>query len=315
MYIQILILIIGLILLYVGSILLVEGASSTAALFAVRPVIIGLTIVSLATSAPELLVSLVASIKGSGGISIGNILGSNAINIALVLGISALIRPVTIKKQIVYIEIPYMIAVSFLFWLLCADQNIGRTDGLILISLLAVFLVYSIFTAKEKDSSESRDDALPAKPSVKTILKNTAFIISGILMLAFGADFVVKQAIDMAQKIGLSQTFIGISIVALGTSLPELATSAVAAAKDESDISVGNVVGSNLFNICLVMGVVGLFSPMTISRELHSFQFPFMIFICFTLGLISFFKKRISKFSGFFFIVLFVIYIVVSYLN
>jgi len=132
-------------------------------------------------------------------------------------------------------------------------------------------------------------------------------------MLSFGANFVVQEAIIMAEKIGLSQTFIGISIVALGTSLPELATSAVAAAKGESDISVGNVVGSNLFNICLVMGIVGLFNPMTIDKTLHYFQFPFMMFICIVLWLIAYFNQGISKKTGYFFITLFIIYILISY--
>ncbi|MBT3387300.1 MAG: calcium/sodium antiporter [Desulfobacula sp.] len=308
MLIQVIILILGLALLFIGSTLLVEGAASTAIMFAVRPVIIGLTIVSFATSAPELLVSLVAAVKGSGGISIGNILGSNVINIALVLGISSVIRPVVIKKQIIKTEIPYMFFISFIFWLLCLDSKIGRLDGIVLISLLIIFLIYSITTAKDKSNP-----IVLAKPSNINILKNFFYIVIGIVMLSFGANFVVQEAIIMAEKIGLSQTFIGISIVALGTSLPELATSAVAAAKGESDISVGNVVGSNLFNICLVMGIVGLFNPMTIDKTLHYFQFPFMMFICIVLWLIAYFNQGISKKTGYFFITLFIIYILISY--
>jgi len=286
----------------------VDGAASTAIMFAVRPVIVGLTIVSFATSAPELLVSLVAAVKGSEGISIGNILGSNVINIALVLGISAVIKPVVIKRQIVTVEIPYMLFISFIFWLICMDSNIGRVDGFILISLLFLFLIYSITTAKDKDT---RVEII--KPSFKIVSKNFIYIIIGIVMLSYGANFVVQEAIIMAEKIGLSQTFIGISIVALGTSLPELATSAVAAAKGESDISVGNVVGSNLFNICLVMGIVGLFNPMAIDKTLHYFQFPFMMFICFVLWLIAFFNHGIGKKTGYFFITLFIVYILISF--
>ncbi len=310
MFTQAFILTLGIILLCVGSSLLVEGAASTAVMFAVRPVIVGLTIVSFATSAPELLVSLVAAVKGSGGISIGNILGSNVINIALVLGISAIIKPVTIKDQIIKIEIPYMIMISCIFWFLCMDSNIGQTDGIILLFLLIVFLIYGVTTAKEKNC----DVNIERLSSLK-IFKNILFIILGIIMLAYGANFVVQEAIIIAQKIGLSQTFIGISVVALGTSLPELATSAVAAARGESDISVGNVVGSNLFNICLVMGVVGIFNPMSIDNNLHGFQFPFMIFICFLLGLVAFINRGIGKKNGFFFIILFFVYIFISYLN
>jgi cation:H+ antiporter len=301
----------GLALLYFGSSILVEGSASTAIMFAVRPVIVGLTIVSFATSAPELLVSLMAAYKGSGGISIGNILGSNVINIALVLGISAVIRPVSIKKQVVMVEIPYMIFISFVFWLLCLDSMIGRTDGIILIISLIIFLVYGILTAKDKSNGKvSRENR-----SINQILKNIFYMVAGSVILAFGANFVVKEAIVIASKLGLSQTFIGISVVALGTSLPELATSAVAAARGESDISVGNVVGSNLFNICLVMGVVGIFNPMAIDPALHSFEFPFMLFISFLLGVTAFVKQGVNKPAGFIFIVLFFVYILVSYVK
>ncbi len=305
---QSLILVLGLILLYAGSSLLVEGAASTAIMFAVRPVIVGLTVVSLATSAPELLVSLVAAYKGSGGISLGNILGSNVINIALVLGISAVIKPVDIQKRIIKTEIPYMIFISLVFWFLCFDDHIGRIDGIILLLLLAIFLIWGIVTAKENGSDTSK---IPLNAAA--IFKNVLFITAGIVMLAFGARFVVQEAIIIAERIGLSQTFIGISVVALGTSLPELATSAVAAARGESDISVGNVVGSNLFNICLVMGVVGILNPMQVEHSLHFFQFPFMIGISIALGGIAFFKQKMGKSSGALFITLFIVYIVVSY--
>lgn len=311
MYIQAFVLISGLVLLYAGSTLLVEGAASTAVLFAVRPVIIGLTIVSLATSAPELLVSLVAAIKGSQGISIGNILGSNAINISLVLGISALIKPVNIASQIIKIDIPYMICVSLIFWILCFDSYIGHFDGIVLISLLIIFLIYSIRSAKEKNGNQTV--AEPVR--IKTIFKNILFVCAGIIMLSYGANFVVREAIQIAEKIGLTQTFIGISVVALGTSLPELATSAVAASKGQSDISVGNVVGSNLFNICLIMGVVGIFNPMRIDSGLHMFQFPFMALICLVLGGVAYSRQKIEKATGFLFILLFAVYIFISYLN
>ncbi len=311
MLIQISILVIGLALLYFGSAMLVEGSASTAIMFSVRPVIVGLTIVSLATSAPELLVSLIAAIKESGGISIGNIIGSNVINVALVLGISAMIRPITIKKQIVKIEIPYMILISIIFWILCMDNRIGRTDGIILIMLLVLFLIYGVITAKDKNNNNNKNHH---ERNTVTILKNTFFIIAGIVLLGYGAHFVVKEAIFIAKIIGLSETFIGISVVAFGTSLPELATSAVAAARGESDISVGNVVGSNLFNICLVMGTVGIFNPMNIDPGLHKFQFPFMIFICLVLAALAFFRQGVGKISGGVYTLLFVVYIAVSYL-
>lgn len=312
MILQITFLCLGIILLYAGSWILVEGSVNTAVMFAVRPVIIGLTVVSFATSAPELLVSLVAAMKGSGGISIGNIIGSNVINIALVLGISAAIRPIAIRKQIIKVDLPYMLFISVVFWLLCIDNKIGRIDGMILMSLLFLFLIYGLITAKEKNSDKKVEGT---KVSFTPILKNAFFIVTGIIMLAYGANFVVKEAIQIATQIGLSQTFIGISVVALGTSLPELATSAVAAAKGESDISVGNVVGSNLFNICLVMGTVGLFNPMNTNPDLHFFQFPAMICISVMLSVIAYRNQRLGKFSGLILIFFFVGYILISYLR
>ena len=310
---QSLILAAGVALLYYGSTILVSGSASMAFLFSIRPVIVGLTIVSLATSAPELLVSLVAAIKGSGGISIGNIIGSNVINIALVLGFSALLRPVSVTRQVIRIEIPYMIFTTLVFWLLCMDSHIGWMDGIVLLLLLLIFLIYGILTAKNGNKGADPRD-LPSR-SWGLILKNGVYIILGILMLATGANFLVSQAIVIANKIGLSQTFIGISVVALGTSLPELATSAVAAARGESDISMGNVVGSNLFNICLVMGIVGLFNPMAIDPDLHWFQFPFMVFISLLLGGVVYLNHGVNKKIGILFIALFFIYILVSYLK
>ncbi|MGM0643204.1 MAG: calcium/sodium antiporter [Thermodesulfobacteriota bacterium] len=311
MFIQITILFAGAALLYLGSEMLVKGSSSTALLFAVKPVIIGLTVVSLATSAPELLVSLVASMKGSGDISIGNILGSNVINIALVLGLTALISKVEIRRSITRFELPYMVAVSGVFWFLCLDCRIGVIDGVVLFALLGVFLFIGIRNAKEKNSS---DVPAPEK-SVKVILKNGALVVTGILGLAWGADLVVRKAIFMAEKIGLTQAFIGISVVAVGTSLPELATSVVAAARGESDISVGNIVGSNLFNICLVMGSVGILNPADINCKLLYFEIPFMILLAFLLYVISYWKNRLDTLTGAVFIAFFAAYITIAYIK
>jgi len=305
---HIIILFSGLILLYLGSESLVNGSSSTALMFSVKPVIIGLTIVSFATSAPELLVSFVASIKGSGDISVGNILGSNVINIALVLGISAIIRKVDIKQQIIKFELPFMIFISILFWILSLDYVIGFIDGVILLLFLSGFLFISIKNAKDKETADISSDK-----SKKKLFINIFLVTAGLLALAAGADMVVKNAIYIAKSIGLSEVFIGISIVALGTSLPELATSAVAAAKGQSDISVGNVVGSNIFNICLVMGVVGICNPTRVNAGLVKFEIPFMVLLTIVFYLISLKFKKINALSGAAFIIFFIIYNIISY--
>lgn len=277
-------------------------------LLAVKPVIIGLTVVAFATSAPELLVSLVASAEGSGGISMGNILGSNVINIALVLGTSAMIKPVGINPQLVRFDLPYMIGSCLVLWLLCMDTVVGFGDGIILITILVVFLSIGIYKAKDFNMTGSRPPA-----SLKRYTINAALMIGGLIALAKGAAMVVDSAIVMARTIGLSETFIGVSIVAFGTSLPELATSSVAASKGESDISIGNVIGSNIFNACMVMGLVGLLSPMTIESDILWFDFPFMIGLSIVLYVLSRLSDRIGRASGAGFCLLFVIYLSISY--
>lgn len=302
-------LLIGLTLLFLGSDWLVRGASNLAFSLSIRPIIIGLTVVAFATSAPELLVSLVAATKGSSGLSVGNILGSNVINIALVLGSSALVKPLKVNKKIVSKELPYMIGASFLFWFLCLDGKIGRIDGLILLGVLAVFIIYGIMTAR--DIKKKREQLK------KTSLKNYAFngflILTGLVCLWKGSDFVVNSAVFIARSFGFSELFIGLSIVAFGTSLPELATSVVAVSKDESDISLGNVVGSNLFNICMVMGTVGLLNPISIDSSLNRFEFPAMLFLPCLLLIFSRSGYKINRSQGLIFILSFFLYVGGSY--
>ncbi|MBU0995620.1 MAG: calcium/sodium antiporter [Proteobacteria bacterium] len=303
-------LVIGLILLTLGSDWLVKGASLTAMSLSIRPIIIGLTIVAFATSAPELLVSFVAALKGSSGISVGNIIGSNIINIALVLGLSSVFRPLHVNQQVASRELPYMIMISILFWIFCLDGTIGRLDGIILLIGLIIFLIYGFYTAKETDIPSK----IVKKPSVKTYFYYAILIISGFCCLAFGADLVVKNAIVIARQFNISDVFIGLSIVAVGTSLPELATSVVAVLKGESDISLGNVVGSNIFNICMVMGVIGMLSPIeNIDPGLYRFEFPAMIFLSVFMFVITRFDLVITRLHGIFLLTSFIFYICISY--
>lgn len=300
----------GILLLYFGSGWLVKGASNTALAYAIRPAVVGLTVVSVATSAPELLVSLAAAAGGSSGVSVGNILGSNVFNISLVLGISAFIKPLPIDFRIIKRDIPYMTAASILFWILCADGRIGRLDGAILTLLLIIFLGYSIITARDRNNGEYGSAGPP--PGGQT--HNIFLMLAGILSLALGAGWVVDSAVEIARSLHMSEIFIGLSIVAIGTSLPELATSAMAAARMESDISVGNIVGSNLFNICLVMGAVGLISPISIEPGLNRFEFPAMIAITVLFYMQALKWGRLSRNSGIVLMLCFAAYMAVSYL-
>jgi len=306
---NILFLIVGLLLLCLGSDWLVRGASSLALSFSIRPIIVGLTVVAFGTSAPELLVSLVAAAKGSSGVSVGNIIGSNIINIALILGLSAMVRPLEVDKKFLSRELPYLIGVSFLFWILCLDGRLDRVDGSILLAMFGVFLFYSILTAKERENGQAKRQ----ETSGRKYTLNVVLVVLGLACLAKGADIMVVSAIAIARKFGLSETLIGLTIVALGTSLPELATSVVAVAKGESDISIGNVVGSNLFNICLVMGLVGILNPVQIDGRLNRFEFPVMLILTVLLLVFARSGFRIQRVEGMFFASCFFIYIGVAY--
>jgi len=310
MLLHILLLCLGMFFLYCGSEWLVKGAASLALGFAVRPVIIGLTVVAFATSAPELLVSLIAAVEGSSGVSLGNILGSNVANIGLVVGISALIRPLTINHRIIYSEIPFMIGFSGMFWILCLDSYLGRLDGVFLLLGLAIFLIYGMLNSIKKDIHG--DESLLKK---KSLLKNSLLIIIGMAGLLGGADILVKSSIFIARFLGFSDIFIGLSIVALGTSLPELATSIVAGVRGEHEISIGNVVGSNIFNLGLVMGMVALINPMSLDSKLLYFEFPAMFIVSLLLFVFCRTGYIINRIEGLAFITSYVLFIGISFIS
>lgn len=301
---------VGMGLLYFGSEWMVRGASGLALSFNIRPVIVGLTVVAFATSAPELVVSLIAAIKGSSGVSLGNILGSNVANLGLVMGLSAVASPLSVEPNLLRREMPFMLMVTFLFWILCMDGRIGRLDGIILVGCLGAFLTMSVLTAKSPTSKIVVRDRLGKKTGIWYLFQLSA----GTLGLVAGANWMVRSAILMARALGLSEVFIGLSIVAVGTSLPELATSVVAGIKGESDISIGNVVGSNIFNICLVIGTVGLFHPMTIESRLLRFEFPTLVVLSCILFVFSSTGKRLNRLEGLFFVLGFCLFVAISFL-
>jgi cation:H+ antiporter len=309
MALNIVLLLVGIALLYLGSEWMVKGAASLALSLSVRPVIVGLTVVAFATSAPELLVSLIAAVRGSSGVSLGNILGSNVANLGLVLGASAVVKPLVVGRSMVLREIPYMIVASGAFWFICADGFIGRVDGIVLLAGLGVFLLLGIKTARKKETV-ALEVGVPGR---RRILWYLFLVTMGMGGLVVGAHLIVTSAIFIATRLGLSEVFIGLSIVAVGTSLPELATSVVASARGEHEISVGNVVGSNVFNVCLVIGTVGLFNPMSVDMRLMHFEFPAMFFLCLTLWIFGRTGFRLNRLEGLFFVVSFVLFVGLSY--
>lgn len=259
--------IIGLFLLIKGADLLVEGASSIAKRFKVSDMAIGLTVVAFGTSMPELAVSLAASIGGNTEISIGNVLGSNIANILLILGVCACIVPITIHKETVLKELPFaMLAVAALFflaldlWLGNGTSNLlSRGDGLVLLLFFGIFMYYTFGIAKRGDVETDSIHSLPAWKSV-------LFIVLGLAGLVVGGKWLVDGAVDIALFFGMSQTLVGLTVVAVGTSLPELATSLAAARKGRPEIAVGNVVGSNIFNVLWILGVSAVVAPLPYSR-------------------------------------------------
>ncbi len=248
-------------LLYFGADGLVGGSARIAFKMGIKPLIVGLTIVAFGTSSPELVVSVNANLAGNSDITLGNVIGSNICNIGLIVGITALIKPINVSLQIVRKDIIILCGVSVLPLLMLIDGQIGRVEGVILILLLLVYLWYNIFIVSKQGNPEADTEIDSIVTKSKPMWMNIAFIIGGLALLIVGANLFVDNAIEIARFFNVSESVIGLTIVAIGTSLPELATSVVASLKGESDISLGNIVGSNIFNILAILGIASVISP------------------------------------------------------
>ncbi len=286
----------GLIFLYLGGEGLVKGSSRLARAMGINPVLIGLTIVAFGTSAPELVVSIIAAFKGSNDLIMGNILGSNIANIGLILGISALIYPISIKLTLIKVELPFMISISILLLLLSQNLIIEHFEGAILFILLISMIIYSCYDAF-KEPKEIEKEFSELVQVDRSYYKNILYIVFGIIGLSIGAKLLVDSAISIAQSLGVSQALIGITAVAIGTSLPELTTSVIAALKRESGIIIGNIIGSNIFNIG-ILGIISVLKP--IEMKQHLLEFEFCIMILFSIILLPIMKTgfKIAKTEG-----------------
>ena len=260
----------GFVMLYYGAEWLVKGSSSLAKSLGITPVVIGLTVVAFGTSAPELVVSVVSSIQGKSMIAIGNAVGSNICNIALVLGVSAIFRPITCHASVVKRDIPIMIGISLYLLVLSFNSTIGRFEGATLFGGLILYTFFNYYNARKESVSGTDKEAIMPQPDLEEVGfiasrgKQLLFIGVGICGVVLGAQLVVDSAVKIMTVLGVSEKFIGLTIVAFGTSLPELATSVVAAIKRQMDISIGNLVGSNVFNILGVVGAASLIRPIPI---------------------------------------------------
>ena len=286
-----LILIIGFFLLIKGADIFVEGAASIARRFNVPAMVIGLTIVAMGTSAPEAAVSITSSLAGQNDMSVANVVGSNFFNILMVLGVSSIIATLPVQQSTIKKDAPFLLLVSGLLLLFGLDLKIGRTEGLILLAVFAYFLIDTVRTAKKGSSEESATTMDVEINENDSIIKTILLSILGIVGIVIGGDMVVNSATDIATSFGMSANLVGLTIVAVGTSLPEFVTSIVAIKKGETEIAIGNVIGSNIFNILLVLGLATAISPITISF-LALTDIIFMVAI--TVLLFLFMKKNSS---------------------
>ena len=293
------ILIVGFALLIKGADIFVGGASAVAKKIGIPPVIVGLTIVSIGTSAPELAVSIISALKGNNEIAIGNVLGSNLFNILMVLGVTTMVLPMIVKKEKIKADFSINIFLTVLLFVLTFDSIFGsanniisRTDGLILVIICIAYIGFLIFKAKKTNMPNPTEE----EKNINVLGKIVSIII-GAIGIVLGGQLVVDSATNIAYSIGMSEKLVGLTIVAMGTSLPELVTSVVAAVKGEEDIALGNILGSNIFNILLIIGSSSLITPISVARTLIV-DFIFLTAVSvFVFGLIFFNKKQEKKLS------------------
>lgn len=285
----------GLLLLYYGAESLVTGSSRLALSFGVRPLVVGLTVVAFATSMPELMVSLFAAYRGSSSMAAGNIIGSNIANIGLILGVAALITPVLVARSTLVREVPIMVAASIGVYLVALDGELGFWNGLVLFFCLLIFLVYCLVTARELSLSQDGEIAKAIAEASRQRGRNIILVVIGMAGLGVGAELMVRGAVIVATLLGVSELVIGLSVVALGTSLPELAASVMSACKGEMDIGVGNVIGSNIFNVLFVLGICPMIQPIIIEPRVINIDFPVMLAFCVLLvGLLTLMPPRLQ---------------------
>jgi len=277
------VLISGIVVLYFGAEWLVRGSSRLASSLGVSPIVVGLTVVSLGTSAPELVVCLVAALQGNPGLAIGNVMGSNLANIGLILGLTSLVHPLEVKHRVVWREMPVMLLITFAIYPIAFDRVLSRMDGFMLLLVLLAYLVW-VFRSGHPDEIKSshgpRDSMATSEEAASLLnLKDIGHVALGSAFLVLGGYCIVKGAVEVASALGISEVIIGLTVVAIGTSLPELATSLVAAMRQEVDIAVGNIIGSNIFNLTAIFGTTAIVRPIMIPETVLSRELAGVVFM------------------------------------
>lgn len=303
-FLQIILLALGFVLLIKGADRFVDGSSSVAARFGIPQLVIGLTIVAMGTSTPEAAVSITAAFSGNADITVGNIVGSNILNILIILGLSSVIVPIAVARSTVKYEMPFMILVTALLLLLGLDGTLGFADGIIMIAFFAAYLTYLFLMAKRDKTVQHEEESAKQISLPKAVV----FVIIGLAMIILGSSVTVNAASSIAEMLGMNERFIGLTVVALGTSLPELFTSVSAARKGNADIAIGNIVGSNIFNILFICGISALIIPVPFAQNfvfdmIVAIAAAILLTICCMIG-----KHQLKRWAGVLMLVLYAVY-------
>ncbi|WP_371192981.1 calcium/sodium antiporter [Glaciecola sp. SC05] len=317
---------VGLLLLIISAQVLLKGAVALATDYGIPPLIVGLTIVAFGTSAPELAVSVQAALTEQTDVALGNVIGSNLFNVLFIMGLCALILPLKVSAQLVKQDIPILLALTLLVYLFALDQLISRFNALILIILLIAYLMLLLKQSKNTEPNDSgvsatldhiSTDKKPKASFAQSFVINMVLVIGGIAGLAFGSNLLVSSSVAFAKMLGISELLIGLTVLAIGTSLPEIVTSLIAVFNKQRDIAVGNIIGSNIFNLVAVLGVTGLVSSagIPVSLGLLEFEFPFLIVFALFCLPIAFSGYLIDRKEGFFFLAMYMLYSLYLWMN
>jgi cation:H+ antiporter len=308
----IILLIIGLIVLIVGGDYLVKGSSSIALRLHLSPLVVGLTIVAFGTSAPELLISIQSAMKGSPDIAMGNVVGSNICNLALVLGLTAVVNPVKVQTNSLRIDWPMTMGASILLFLVVREGVLGAVEGIIFLIAITIYLVLIIVQSRIDVKSKMvarEDDDIPDAPN-KQMWKDIIFIMLGCVALYYGSEWFVSSSKDLALSLGVEERVVGLTVVALGTSLPELVTAAVASYKGETDLALGNLMGSNIFNILSILGITAIITPINVHADILNKDIIWMLMITLMILPLMIVRREVGRADG---IVLLIVYAVYVY--
>ena len=318
MGLAVILIIVGFVLLIKGADFLVEGASNIAKRFHIPEIIIGLTIVSIGTSMPELFVSVTSALEGYSDMAMGNVIGSNICNLLLILGLSSVIKPVKFQRETRIIEIPMCLVITIVFMILCnIGMGVSKTDSVILIVLFILFILYTIFMGIKGEQFDREDNNSVPKDELNneiSIIKSIIFVILGAIGLKIGGDFTVDNAVIIAEHFNVSEQIISLTILAIGTSLPELVTSVTAAIKGNSDIAIGNIIGSNIFNMLLIIGVSAFIKPIVYNAT-YNVEMVILILGTILLALFPMIppKNEMNKPNGVIYLTAYLIYMIMLF--